>query len=111
MHEQAQCERDSHGPVSKLPVTAHGRVGGGGGGVVVVVVGGGVGGLCRWETHEGLMPRGVWSVPEHHREPYRGTRGEEILGEPWSCARGRVGGAGILGGWRRWWRQEWLLSR
>lgn len=73
VHEEAQRERDSHGPVSKLLFTAHG----GGGGVV----GGGVGGLCRWETHEGLRPRGEWSFPEHHREPF-GEPGEEPLESP-----------------------------
>lgn len=65
VHEEAQCERDSHGAFSKLLFTAHG----GGGGVV----GGGVGGLCGWETHEGRRPRGVWS-----REPF-GEPGEEPL--------------------------------
>lgn len=55
VHEEAQRERDSHGPVSKLLFAAHGSGGGG-------VVGGGVGGLCRWETHEGFRGhRGVWS--------------------------------------------------
>lgn len=49
MHEEAQRERHSHGSVSKLLLAAHGGGGGGGG-----VVGGDVGGLCRWETHEGF---------------------------------------------------------
>ncbi len=80
VHEEAQCECDSHGPVSKLLLTAHG--GGGGGGVV----GGGVGGLCRWETHEGPRPRGVRSLPEHHREPFREP------GESPGAVRGMRGG-------------------
>lgn len=82
MHEEAQRERDPHGAVSKLLVTAHGRGGGG-------VVGGGVGGLCCWETHEGLRPRGVWSSTEHHREPF-GEPGKEPLESP-GAVRGARG--------------------
>lgn len=104
MHEEAQCECDSHGAVSKLLFTAHGRGGGG-------VVGGGVGGLCCWETHEGLRPRGVWSSTEHHREPF-GEPGKEPSESP-GAARGGRGGRvwgrteGLYG---RSWRQGWDLS-
>lgn len=100
VHEEAQCERDSHGSVSKLLFTAHG---GGGGGVV----GGGVGGLCRWETHEGPRPRGVWSCPEHHREPF-GEPGEEPLESP-----GAVGGVrgGRVRGWTGGWCRSWCRGR
>lgn len=86
MHEEAQCERDSHGAVSKLLFTAHGRGGGG-------VVGEGVGGLCCWETHEGLRPRGVWSSTEHHREPFGEPRKEPS--ESPGAARGGRGGRGL----------------
>lgn len=93
MHEEAQCERDPHGPVSKLLFTAHGS----GGGVVV-------GGLCRWETHEGSRPRGVWKCPEHHRglvaRPLAspGAAGGVRGGQVWRWAAGCSGvGSGRSG--------------
>lgn len=56
VHKEAQSERDAHRTISELLLTAHAAGGGGGGGVV----GGDVGGLCRWETHEGPEAYGAF---------------------------------------------------